>query len=246
MGILLYVIILLAALIAIVAALRPQLFPLRRIGAYAAIPQLAGEAVEMGKAVHVSLGSSAIRETSTLSALAGAEILYHIAERAALSDKPTVVTLSDPITLALGQDTLRRAYKARDALNKYRSTLARWYPQGPQSLAFAAGAGTTMLDEDASTNVLVGRFGEELMLIAENAIRYDRQVVAHSDQIDGQAIAYVVSDAPLIGEEMYAGGGYLGRTPLLIGSVVAQDALRYIVITIIIGLALLAVAGTTF
>jgi hypothetical protein len=212
---------------------------LRRIPAYTAMPLTVGEAVESDMAIHVSYGSSAVRDASTISAIAVSEVLYHLVERAAVADKPALVTMSDPVTLALGQDTLRRAYNARDALRKYRPTLARWYPQGPNSLAFAAGVGAAMLDESISTNVLAGRFGSELMLMAENAIRYDRFLIAHSDNIFGQSIAYVVSDSPLIGEELYAGGAYLGRGSLQIGGVVTQDVLRYIIITIIIGMAIL-------
>src|SRR5713226_4516725 len=214
MNALIYVIILLVLVITAIAAIRARSIQLRRIPAYASMPLTVGEAVESDKAIHVSFGSSVVRATTTISAAAGAGILYYLAERAALADKPPLVTMSDPVTLALGLDTLRRAYKAGQSLRKYRVTMARWYPQGPQSMAFAAGAGAAMLDEDVSTNVLVGRFGPELMLIAENAIRYERYMVAQSDQIDGQAVGYVVSDQPLIGEELYAGPAYLTRTPL--------------------------------
>ena len=246
MNVLVYVIVLFAVLVTVIAAARSRIFQLRRIAAYHAMPLLVGEAVETGKAVHVSFGGSGVRDTTTISALATAEILYYLAERAALSDRPTVVTLSDPVTLGLAQDTLRRAYKTRDALRKYRSRLARWYPQGPLSLAFAAGAGEAILDEAVSVNVLLGRFGPEMMLVAENAIRYDRAVIAQSDQIEGQAVAYAVSDVPLIGEELYAGSAYLGRTASQIGGVVAQDVLRYIVIATIIGLAILSLTGANF
>lgn len=224
----LYLLLLLGVLFTIVAAIRARNVPLRAINGYTAMPLAVGEAVEADKAVHVSFGSSAIREESTLTALASAEVLYHIAERAAIGDRPTIVTLSDPVTLGIAQDTLRRAYKARRILNKYRPTLARWYPQGPLSLAFAAGVGAAMLDEDVSANIAVGRFGSELMLLAENAVRYDRLMIAHSDRLEGQAVAYVVSDTPLIGEELYVGSAYLGRTPLGIGGAVALDVLRYV------------------
>jgi hypothetical protein len=241
-----YVIIAVVLLIMILAATRARIFQFRRIPAYTSLPLLAGEAVESNRAVHLSFGSNAVREATTLSALASAEILYHVAERASLGDKPVFATTSDPVTLALGQDTLRRAYKARDALGKYRSTLARWYPQGPSSFAFAAGAGADMLDDDASLNVLIGRYGLEMMLLAENAIRYDRTVIGQSDTVIGQAVAYAVSDMPLIGEELYVGGAYLARTPLQVGGVFAQDVLRFLVITVIIGLAILALVGTNF
>jgi hypothetical protein len=124
--------------------------------------------------------------------------------------------------------------------------MAQWYPQGPSSFAFAAGAGAEILDADASLNVLIGRYGAEMMLLAENAVRYDRTVVGQSDQVIGQAVAYAVSDTPLIGEELYVGGAYLARTPLHVGGVFAQDLLRFLVITVIIGLAILALVGTSF
>ncbi len=246
MNLLVYVIVLIVLLIMIIASTRARVFQFRRIPAYTAMPVLVSEAVESNKAVHMSFGSSAVREATTLSALASAEILYSLAERAAVGDKPSLVTMSDPVTLALGQDTLRRAYKVRDVLGKYRSTLAQWYPQGPSALAYAAGAGAAILDEDASLNVLIGRYDAEMMLLSENAIRYDRNIIGQSDQIFGQAIVYAVSEMPLIGEELYVGGAYLSRTPLQVGGVFAQDVLRFLIIVTIIGLAILSIAGTTF
>jgi hypothetical protein len=246
MSILVYVILLLVLAISVLAAIRSRAFQFRRIAAYNSMPLTVGEAVESDKSIHMSFGSSAVRDSTTITAVASAEILYHLAERAALSDKAPLVTMSDPVTLGLGLDTLRHAYKTRDALRKYRITMARWYPQGPLSLAFAAGVGAAMLDEGVSSNVLVGRYGAELMLIAESALRYDRYLIAQSDDINGQAVAYAVSDSPLIGEELYAGGAYLARTPMYVGGVVAQDVLRYIVVALLIGLFVLAIFKVQF
>jgi len=240
-----YGILLLTAVIMVAAAVRSRFFLLRRIGAYAAMPMAVGEAVESDRSLHVSLGSSAVHNTTTLAAVASVEVLYHLAERASLSDRRPLLTLSDPVTLALAQDTLRRAYKSRDMLRKYRASSVQWFPAGPASFAFAAGAGAAMRDEQISSNVLVGVFGSEMMLLVENAVRYDRGVIAQSDDVRGQAVAYAVSETPLIGEELYAGGAYLGRTPITVGGVVAQDVLRYLVVLIIIVLAVLSIAGAT-
>ncbi len=223
-----YLLLLIGGVATLIGSVLARRIALRPIAGYTAMPLSVGEAVESDRAVHVSLGSSAIRQESTLTALASAEVLYHIAERAAIGDRPTFVTLSDSVTLGIAQDTLRRAYKVRGRLDRYRPSLARWYPQGPQSLAFAAGAGLAMSDEKASSNILIGRFGAEIMLLAENVIRTEGTLITHSDRIEGQAVAYALSETPLIGEELFAGGGYLGRTPLLIGGVVAMDVLRYL------------------
>jgi hypothetical protein len=45
---------------------------------------------------------------------------------------------------------------------------------------------------------------------------------------------------------LYAGSAYLGRAASQIGGVIAQDVLRYIVIAIIIGLAILSLTGAKF
>ncbi len=238
-----YVIILLTLVVIVVAAARSKNIVLRRIGAFSNMQLTVSEAVESGRAVHVSLGGAALHDRSSITAIAASEIAYHLIVRSAPGDKASFITLSDPVTLALAQDRLMRAYKIRNLMARYSSSLGRWYPSGPLSLAFAAGAGLAMLDEDASTNVLMGQFGPEMMLIAENALRADRFLIAHSDLISGQAIAYAVSDAPLIGEEMYAGAAYMERTPMNVGSVMAQDAFRYLIVAGLIVLAVLAFLG---
>lgn len=246
MNLLVYVVILLALVITIVGTVLSRRVQVRGLQAYRDMPRRVDEAMESNTAVHVSLGSSAVRDDSTLSAIAGAELLYHLAERASLADKPTVVTLSDPVTLSLAQDALRKAYMARGQAVKYHATLARWYPQGTHSLAFGAGAGLTTTDESASANVMIGRFGLELMLAAESSIRGDKSMIAQSDRVDGQAVAFAVSDTPLIGEELYAGAAYLDPTPLHVGGVVAQDVLRYALVLLVIGLAILSFLGAKF
>jgi hypothetical protein len=213
---------------------------LRAIPAYDALPGAAGEAVEADRPIHVSLGASAVREDSTLSALASAEILYFMAERAAIGDRPTLATVSDPLTLAVAQDALRQAYKARGMGSKFRPSLARWYPQGQLSLVFAAGVGAATRDEQILANILVGKLGPELALLAENAVRGDRQIIAQSDRIEGQAVAYVISDTPLIGEELYASTAYLSKRPIGVGGVVAMDILRYLTILAILLVAVYA------
>ena len=229
-----YLAVLLGIVFTLIAALRSRAIQLRTIPAYQSLPRALDATVETGKALHVSLGGSAVRDESTLSALAGAEVLYLVAERAAISDAPTLVTLSDPVTLGLAQDALRRAYNTRNRLDKYRPSSVEWYPQGPSSLAFAAGAGTALLDASVMTNVLVGRFGPELALLAENALRTNQTIIAQSDQIEGQAVAYAITPTPLIGEELYVGGAYLGGSRVARGGAVALDVLRYLTVTLIL------------
>lgn len=219
-------------------------FSLRRIAAYQAMPVVVGEAVESERPIHVSFGGSGLGAESTVSALAVADLLYPLAERLAVATHPPIVSLSDPTALGLAQGTLRRAYEMRRNLESFRSTAARWYPQGPRSLAFAAGVAGALADEDANMSAVAGRFGPELAFIGETAARYDQMLFAQSDQLDGQAVAWVMSEAPLIGEELYVAGAYLPRRPTVLhmSQLLAMDTLRLLVIVAILVTAMLAAA----
>lgn len=238
-----YVVVLLALVAMAISAVRVRRITLRRVAAYTALQRALSEAVEGGRAVHISLGASGVGEPSTLSALAGLDLATYAADRALPGDKPPSITTSNPVTLVVAQDRLRRAYAARNRLGAYRRQQVRYLPEGERSLALAAVASLHATDNDAATTLAVGRFGPELALLAENIARTDRDLIAQSDQIEGQAIAYAVSEPPLIGEELYVGAAYTTPTPLYIAGAAALDALRYGLIVVIIVLAVLSFAG---
>lgn len=210
----------------------------RPIQAYTILPRLAADAVEGDKRVHFSMGSSALGQSSTLTALASAEIIYRMMERLSISRQRPLLTVSEPLTLPLAQDTLRRAYEYRRAVDRLPLTAAAWFPQGQRSWAFAAGIASLAADADVHSSILLGRFGYEFALIGESALRYDQALIAHSDLIEGQAVAFVQADQVLLGEELYVGAAYLNGTALERGSVIALDVLRGLVILAILALAL--------
>jgi hypothetical protein len=107
-------------------------------------------------------------------------------------------------------------------------------------LAFAAALTATMGDDQVAGNVLVGSFGMELALILEASRRKRLASVAASDQLEGQAVAWALAEHPLIGEEMFVAGAYLGENAAQRGSVVALDTLRWVlIIGIVVATALL-------
>lgn len=209
---------------------------LRPIAAYRSMPILVSEAVESERPVHISFGGSGLGLESTISALAVADLMYPLVERASVARQAPLITLSDPTALGLAQGTLIRAYRRREALGAYRSPAVRWYPQGPRSLAFAAGVGGALADEDANMSVVGGRFGPEIAFIGEAAYRYDQTFFAQSDDLDGQAIAWVMAGRPLLGEELYVAGAYLPAKPsaLHLSQLLAMDGLRLLVVVAIL------------
>ncbi|MBC7814144.1 MAG: hypothetical protein H7175_23520 [Burkholderiales bacterium] len=222
---------------------RRAFITLRELPAYALLPLRIGEAIEASRPIHMSFGSSGLGGENTLLTLAGAELFYQVARRAAISPTAPIITLSDPSTLAVAQDTLRRAYHAANFPERFRATSARWYPAGPRSLVFAAALTGMLGDDDVSAHVLVGSFGTELALIAGAAARRGQPVIAASDQLQGQAVAFAMSESALIGEEIFAAGAYLGESNSQVASIFALDVLRWLLILFILVPTLLTVVS---
>jgi hypothetical protein len=231
-------ILLLAMVISVIATQfirrRRSLVTLRPLPAYDMLPLRVGEAIEANRPVHISLGSAGIGGANTVLTLASAELFYQTAQRAAIGAVAPILTISDTTAIPLGQDMLRRAYRARNLLEQYPRGSVRWYPAGPRSLAFAAALTATIADERVANNVLVGSFGPELALVTDAAVRRDQGVIAASDQLEGQAVAYAMSDQPLIGEEIFTAGAYLGDSATQTGAIVALDILRLLLILAIL------------
>jgi hypothetical protein len=222
---------------------RADLFALRDIPAYSALPLVVGEAIEANRPVHLSLGSAGIGGPTTLLALASAELAYQMAQRTSIGAVPPIVTVSDPSALPLAQDTLRRAYRSRDMLDRYRASSVQWYPAGGRSLAFAAALTSVLGSDNVAGNVLAGSFGPELALISDAAIRRDQHLIATSDQVEGQAVALAMADQPLLGEDVFAAGAYLGQTASQVAGLVTQDVLRWLLILFIFIPTQLAIIG---
>jgi hypothetical protein len=222
---------------------RREAFSMRAMPAYDALPMMIGAAIEANRPVHLSSGSTGLGTSDTLLSLATAELFYRALQRAAISPSPPLLTTSDTTFIPLGHDILRRAYASRQFLSRFRATNVRWYPAGPRSLAFAAALTANLGEERVGANILVGSFGPELALIAEAAVRRGQPLIAASDQLDGQAVAYALADQPLIGEELFVAGAYLGTEAGQRSTALTLDVLRWGLIALILVLTVFAAAG---
>ncbi len=207
---------------------------LRSISGYEAIPLLVGEAIEADRPVHASFGSTSLGGANTILSAASAEFVYWIVQRAVTGPVAPIITLSDTTTLPLAQDTLRRAYESRDRLNRYQAGSIHWYPAGGHSLAFAAALTSDMGNERIAGSVFAGVYGSELALILDAANRRDQTTIATSTALEGQAVAYALSEHPIIGEEVFAAGAYLGGQPNQVATVSTIDFLRGLLILFIL------------
>ncbi len=204
----------------------------RIIDAYERLNRSVGLAVENGTRLHISLGRGNLLTARGGSALAGLAMLRRLAERTSVSDRPPVATSGDASLAILSQDTLRSGYRAAGAEEQYRFTTGRL--TGLTPFSYAAGAIPTIHDENVSTNIILGDLGAESALLAEASDRENANLIAASDNLSAQAVFYASSQEPLIGEELFAAGAYVGAGTAHEASLNVQDVLRWLIILAII------------
>jgi hypothetical protein len=215
--------------------------PLRDIPAFDKLRRSIGLSVEAGQRLHLSLGRGNLISTQSAVAYIGLSALARIARATSVSDRPPVATSGDGSLTILAQDTLRttsRKYRVEsDPISVRLSGLTPY--------SYAAGTLSLIHDGDVSANVLLGSFGSEVGLINEAGERTGSLTLAGTDDIAAQAVIFASAHEPLIGEETYASGAYLGAGPMHVASLNAQDILRWVLAgSIVIG-SLLKLVGVS-
>lgn len=216
----------------------------RKIEAYERLNRAVGLAVEGGTRLHVSIGRGNLFTARGGSALAGLAMLRRLSERTSLSDNPPVVTSGDASLAILSQDTLQSGFRAAGAEEQYRFTTGRL--TGLTPFAYAAGTIPVILDEKVSANVIIGDMGPEAALLTEAADAENADLIAASDNLSAQSVLYASAQEPLIGEELFAAGAYLGAGASHDASLQVQDLLRWLVILAILGGAVMKFLGIGF
>lgn len=200
---------------------------LRRIPAFDALKGLPGRAVEAGRDLHLSLGVGNLVNETTADSLAGLAVLDYLAEHAATTGVTPTISMADPVVMLFAQNALRAAHgpDADWAETAYRNV--RWI--APQPAAYAAGVMSLLNIDQVEANVMVGNFGDEYLLMGETAAQKGITQVGGASNPNTLPFVYATAQETLLGEEIYAAGAYLQKRPAHLGSLLAQDTLRWLV-----------------
>lgn len=209
----------------------------REIPAFIKLNKALGTAVEDGSRIHFSLGSADPTGARSAASFVSLSVLSRSAEQSAASDKPPLATSGDAALAILSQDNLKTAHHLAGADRQYQPTSGRL--TGITPFSYAAGTLASIYDEDISTNILSGAFGSEIGLLTDAAERTHSFTLAAADSLSAQAVLYASAAEPLIGEELYASGAYLRAGRMHAVSLRVQDILRWVIIIILIGSAVM-------
>ncbi len=200
----------------------------RVIPAFDNLKRAIGLSVEDGTRLHVSIGRADLLDSKMMSAMAGLGILRSLVERTSVSDKPPIVTAGDSALAMLAQDTLQAGYEDAGAEDLYRASTGRLSGMG--QFGYAAGVMPIIRDENVSASLLIGHSGVETALLIDAAERENAFNVFASDDLAAQAISYAAAQEPVLGEDVFAAGAYLGAGASHEASITVQDILRWLLI----------------
>ncbi|HJW89069.1 MAG TPA: DUF6754 domain-containing protein [Anaerolineales bacterium] len=212
---------------------------LRVLPAYARLHQAISQSVEGGERLHLSIGRGTLVGPQSAAGFAGLELLVRLSRAAILADRPPIATSGDGALAVISQDLLNEQADRRQV--EFDPIDARL--TGITPFSYAAGTLVAAREETMAATILLGHFGSEAALIAEAGERAGHVTVGGTDDLSGQAVLYAGLHDPVIGEEAFAAAAYIGSGSAQIGSLLAQDVLRWVMILGIVIGAMLKLIG---
>jgi len=206
----------------------------RPLAGIEAVDDAIGRATEMGKPILYVLGLGTAADIGTIASFT---ILGRVAKRVAEYQTKLIVPCYDPIVMTVAQETVKAAFLDAGRPDDYYEDIVYFVTQS--QFAYVAAVNGTMLRELPATNMYMGVFYAESLILAETGALAGSIQIAGTDQVAQLPFFIVACDYTLIGEELYAASAYLGREPILLGSLKAQDYAKAAVI-ILAALGLLA------
>jgi hypothetical protein len=228
------VVVVLTAAFMVVFALqdRKHSLPFRRIPALEKLDKAVGVSVEDGRRLHVSFGRGEFLGFNAASILTNTAVLEEISKRSVGSDRPPAATSGNGTSTLLAVDVLQSAQRygfSHERLDARRGRLA-----GVTPMSYAAGVLPALHSENTSTMILGGALGAETRLILDAAEDEQVHVLAAPDSLAGQSIAFSSPVDLLIGEEIFALPAYLRAGSMYSASLLAEDSLRWLLITVML------------
>ncbi|MCP4583058.1 MAG: hypothetical protein GY839_15725 [candidate division Zixibacteria bacterium] len=205
-----------------------QMF-IRKINGLDEVEEAVGRATEMGKPVLFIPG---LQELDEIETIAGISILGRVARITARYDTPLLVPVRYPLVLAAGQEVVEQAYIEAGNPDAYNKDMVR-YVAGEQ-FAYTATVNGMMMRERPATNIYMGAFFAESLLLAETGNAAGSIQIAGTAQPAQLPFFVAACDYTLMGEELYAASAYLSREPLLLGGLKGQDWIKILLVALVI------------
>jgi len=201
---------------------------IRPLAGINAVDEAIGRATEMGRPILYVLGLGAADEIATIASFT---ILSRVAKKVAEYQTELLVPCYDPIVMTIAQETVKQAYIDAGRVDDYQEDMVYFVTQN--QFAYVAAVNGTMLRRQTATNFYLGVFYAESLILAETGSLAGSIQISGTDRVTQLPFFVVACDYTLMGEELYAASAYLGREPILLGTLKAQDYTKAVFLTVL-------------
>jgi hypothetical protein len=200
---------------------RPESVYIRRIPGVDAIEEAVGRSTEMGRPVLYVTGVEDITNIQTIASLL---VLGHVAKLTAEYDTEIKVANFYPITMVVAEEIVRQGFAnaGRPDAHKPRNVMFI----SSEQFAFAAGVNGIILRDRPATNIYLGRFFAESLILAETGYLTKAIQIAGTAEITQLPFFIAACDYTLIGEEIFAVSAYMTREPRLLAMLKSADLIK--------------------
>ncbi len=211
---------------------------IRKISGLEAVEEAVGRATEMGKPILYVPGLAPIDAISTIASM---NILSQVAKKTAEYNTTLLVPNRDPVVYTVAREVVKEAYTDAGRPDAFNPDNVYFLTQ--DQFGYTSAVCGTMVRDKPATNLFIGYFWAESLVLAETGATTGAIQIAGTDSIFQLPFFIVACDYTLIGEELYAASAYLSREPLLLGSLKGQDWGKMIILGVLIISSLLALLG---
>ena len=213
----------------------------RPIAGLNAIDEAIGRATEMGRAVLYVPGLSDMSEVGTFAAIT---ILYRMAQRVAEMGCDLEVPCYDPVVMTVLDGAVRDAYSKAGRPDAFRPGCVHYV--SAQQMAYVGAVNGYMLRERPAANIYMGSFYAESLLLAETGASIGAIQIAGTDKVTQLPFFVCACDYTLLGEELFAASAYLGKEPVQLATIIAQDWAKALAAAAVIVALVLSALGHPF
>jgi len=191
--------------------------PIRRIGGLDALDEAVGRCTEMGRPVHYTFGIGEMDGN----VLASFDVLSYVSGQCARMDTDIIVTNALGEVQMMTEEIVRAAYVNAGKADSYQPDNVRFI-SNVQTAYMSAILGIFQRERPGA-NLMLGPFFAESMMLSEAGQQIGAIQIGGTGRTIQIPFFVAACDYTLIGDELFVAGAYIGRKPLQMGAIYAQD-----------------------
>jgi len=148
----------------------------------------------------------------------------------------------DPMVMAIMDGVARQAYREEGREHDYKAGSIHYV--SAQQFSYVAAVTGIMVRDRPAANVYMGSFYAESLFLAETGNLTGAIQIAGCDKPTQLPFFVCACDYTLLGVELFAAGAYIGREPMQLATIAAQDWAKALAIAVILIVLLLRPSAT--